>query len=911
MRSSSGSKLEMSAESMSASLLSPVEDGSPMGLSMRKTSSLASADAPRSVSSLPPPTDVDNGGGGTLSTLMGVFLPCILSIFGVILFLRLGWAVGEAGLYVTLVVFALATVVVVVTVLSLAAISTNGQMKGGGAYFMISRSLGPELGGSVGLLFYVANALGTTFYVFAFAEEVQNRWFQSTTGDGHTRLLIATLTLVSLLAIGIVGAGFFTKILAGIFLVLSISIAVAEFSFLFGPHLDKLPHGGDFRGPRFDTFRSNLTPHFSEGNSFKVVFAICFPALTGIMAGANMSGDLKDPGRSIGRGTLGAIGASLVVYVILIFTMAASVDSHTLQKNIFVMQEVSVLPIAVVVGILCSTYSSGIGALVGGARVLQALARDDLIPAFRPFAKGSGKSDEPRRAVLLTFLIAEAGLFLPSLNAVASLVSNFFLLSYCVTNFACFALRVTGAPNFRPSFRYFNQWTALFGFLLCFIVMFYLNPVYAAISVIVMIAVMVYIYCKAPPNAWGSLAQALIYHQVRKFLLQLDERQYHPKYWRPSVLLLVDSPVNNVDLIDFCNNLKKGGLYVLGSTVHGTIGTMGQLVLPLRHAWLDFIDAFKLKAFAEVSIAPTARLGAQTLMLMCGLGGLKPNTVVVPFYEAALAEGDDEPRDIPYYEALRASLRGDAALDGERSSRFGGNKRDFVGILHDALLFNKNVAVARNFSKLDKELIVQVHGLSRMRSLSSRLLLSGPEKDSLMTVDVWSFPDDDPDGRDELTMQLQLAQVLAMTDIWARYTRIRVMKVVSTFEEAEDVRASTASLMKACRIFGQLEIIVLEDCDIEALMSTTPPDAREQAMESSGVWDPITLPTVKQQLMAEHSEFTCVNFLALPRPPAVDCRGGDEIAEDYLGKLDALTFSLPPTFMVTTGEDHPVVTAEL
>ena len=565
---------------------------------------------------------------------MGVFLPCILSIFGAILFLRLPWAVGQAGVLGALLTFGVGALVVTLTALSVAAISTNGTVKGGGAYFMISRALGVEFGGAVGVCFFLASSIGVTFYLIALATELNSLipWRQ---GDAWTIKLYALGSLTVLLLISLAGAKYFTKFNAVVAVALGASILASAASFLAG-----VSDTAGYTGPSLSTLRENLSfqyavdPSTGQQMSFFSVLIVIFPAMTGVMAGANMSGDLARPGESIGTGTLLALAVSISVYFVLIVLIGCSVKAETLVNNYNVMQDVGFNPAFTAVGLICSTVSSALGSLVGAGRVLQALARDNLFPALKPFAWGTKSGDEPIPAVLLAFCIAACCVFIGSLNAVASIVSGIYLLVYLFTNVACFLLRVAGAPNFRPTFKYFSWHTALFGAIACAVVLFVSSPEYAGAAVVLLLLLIGYISYNAPVTGWGDVSQAIIFHQVRKYLLRLDERKAHAKFWRPSMLLLVQDPseAGAAPVIDWGNNLKKGGLFVIGSIVVGpaTSRTV-QRVPALRHLWLEFIDTFRIKAFWEVGAGASPRAAIQNLVLSAGLGGMKPNLVTFPF----------------------------------------------------------------------------------------------------------------------------------------------------------------------------------------------------------------------------------------------------------------------------------------
>ncbi len=612
-----------------------------------------------------------------LATFSGVTLPCLLNILGVILYLRLGWAVGQLGIVGLTAAYTLAGITVILTTLSISAIATNGVVKGGGAYFLISRTLGPELGGSVGLCLYLGNAIGVTFYLTGFSDTLTQSIFEDDPSY-RMKLGISSAALLVLTGISLMGAQVFSKLNVIVLCSELTTIMAAILSFALGSKVG----GGDTEGyvgfggwdpvtnstrAPLDTFRDNLLPEYSEGMNFFSVFAVIFPSVTGIMAGANMSGDLKDPGKSLGRGTLTAIAHALSIYVIMFLLMGSTTERATLKGNVHLLQDACFSPSLISFGILVSSASSGLGSMCGAGRILQALARDRLLSPLDIFAQGSTVGDEPHMAVLGTWCIAQTCLFIGSLDTVASILTNFFLVTYFATNLSVCVLKMTGAPNFRPRFRYFSWKTSLTGAILCLVIMFLSGPLYAFITLGFLGVLFLHILYFAPPNAegWGDVTQALIFHQVRKMLLHLDERKSHPKFWRPSILLLPnmfhyvrrttphdtteehrgdDSSKSESEMIpfqpeeefvnmwmamfDFCNNLKKNGLYIVGDTCVGDLDVSAPLCPRLRGLWNQLIDAAEIKAFSVVCPATTYRDGCFSLMMTAGLGGMRPNSVM-------------------------------------------------------------------------------------------------------------------------------------------------------------------------------------------------------------------------------------------------------------------------------------------
>jgi potassium/chloride transporter 9 len=656
------------------------------------------------IASAAPAAGGHEGHKNALGTFNGCYIPCCLNILGIILFLKLGWAVGQAGILGVLGIFAIAELMAILTVLSFSAIVTNGSMSGGGSYYMISRSLGPEFGGAIGLLFYLAYAIGCGFYLLGFATSISQTFFREFILQSEyphmewlINVVIGTLGLIFITSISMCGAGCFAKLNGWLFVVqtLAIIVGVASYTLMPSPtSLETLAEDGNSTwvyGLNTTNFASNLFPEYTGGKfgcpatpmdsalgadgscTFKLVFAIVFPAATGIMEGANLSGDLRDPGKSIPRGTILAVCTAIVTYIVMVLTMGASFDRTTLRENPNFLQEATGAWTSggwaqyfVVVGIVISSISSALGSLFGGSRVLQALSRDDLFAwplSFMSWFKyGSPRGDEPLVAVAVTFVLAQLCVLAGDIDVVAPVITSFFCMSYCLCNLTCFTLKITGAPNFRPAWKCYTWWSALAGAFLNLGIMFWLSWYSAAVSILCLFAIWIFIYFKGPDKGWGDVTQAIIYHQVRKFLLKLEgggsaeggaeggaasasaasvapsashsELSARAKFWRPSILVLVNRPCTALDeaeteLIMLCNALKKGGLLILGEVVVGSVADQADACAAERRAWLEWIHGRHLKAFPQVTVAPSLRVGAATLMSCSGLGAMDANTVAM------------------------------------------------------------------------------------------------------------------------------------------------------------------------------------------------------------------------------------------------------------------------------------------
>lgn len=890
------------------------------------------------------PNEVVITTGNELGTFMGVFLPCLLSIFGVVIFLQLGVSVGQAGIIASVAMFLLASFIVLLTVLSLSAIATNGTIRGGGAYFMISRALGPEFGGGIGLLFYLANSVGSTFYVTGFATEIvsdHGGLGLSIVGNHYwDTFLVASMAQFFCLVVALLGADAFAKVSFFIFLAVTFSIGLSIIALLAQP----VGHISGFTQINSTTFSSNLWPDPNPTIQLGGVFSILFPAVTGVMAGANMSGDLKNPGQSIPKGTLWALGVAIITYLALLLLIATTF-SHSAISNAdrkLILAEIGFHPAIVATGIISSTISSALGAVVGGARVLQALARDNLIPILNFFAKGTPDKDEPQRAVLLTYFIGQMFLFLGNLDTISSIISNFFLLSYGVTNLACFGLKITGAPNFRPQFRYFTWKTSLLGFLCCLSIMFYTNAAFATVAILCFCFIWGYVHFKSPATAWGDISQAIIYHQVRKYMLQLDQRKEHAKFWRPQVLLLLTNSASaSMGLIHFCNSLKKGGLYVIGIVRQGEIETEGPKIQNVYDSLQELIDVAPVKAFPEVVLSPTLRLGSQNLMMMAGLAGMKPNTVVFEFPESLLerkftshrSSSLDTSQAFPPIKSknsvnqneLKVPLVGSAGLsENERELRIRAvslgfsterksqnlenslevvdrldrwldttaapsgakNVEEFINMIRDAVVLKKNVCVGRNFSALPH---LQVSENSHQLTID---MFSG--------MDGWLLKNQSIDPSQSLV--LQLGYIISRTDFWRKNKVIlRVFSLVLREEQMKSEAEKLNTLLNRARIRAQPIVFSLEK-ELAELSSWGGKSAKEASDLCKSLKDNVgqyrTLPLrsqylIQNHLLQRHSTNTGVLITILPSLQR------DMNDAEISSIIDVFSQGLPPTLMTT------------
>ncbi|XP_057375508.1 solute carrier family 12 member 9-like [Daphnia carinata] len=821
----------------------------------------------------------------TLGSIAGVFSPVSLSMFSALLFLRVGFLIGHAGLLETLLQFLIAYTILVFTVTSVCAISTNGAIEGGGCYFMISRTLGPEFGGSIGTLFCLANIVSSALYLTGCAEGLVENFGPSgylvdgafPDGRWWRFLYASTINLVNIV-VCLIGAAAFAKASAVILGIVIVCLSVVVVSFLAQPafevpipeanHLvqnETMKVNGSFTGLTTSaTFYGNLWPNYGQDYtspdgalvSFATVFGVLFSGVTGIMAGANMSGELKDPSKSIPRGTLSAVGFTGLVYVILSLLTASTCSNFLLKNDYLFMMGICVWKPFVTVGIVTATWSASLSNLIGSSRVLAALARDDIFGSMlKPVLRGTYKGN-PWCSVLFVAVLVEFCLLIGSLNVIAQLNSVLFLLSYCATNLACLMPELSSAPNFRPTFQYFTWHTALLGLTGTMVMMFVINPVYASVSLLLclILIIMLHFFSPARTANWGSISQAIIFHQVRKYLLLLDSRKDHVKFWRPQILLLVSNPRSSIPLISFVNALKKSGLYVLGHVKIGSVTDPDSITTTAEHtAWVDLIERLKIKGFVETTVSPSVREGMHHLIRLSGLGAMKPNTICLGFY-------DSHPQTDLLYSLRResvSSLGADANLYPVRDSnqqRFV-SPSEYVAMVKDIIRLRKNVCLCRHFHTLDFHLITN-------------------QKKS-MYMDVWPmnlFGGQYSDQFDTSSLfQLQLACILHMVPVW-KDLELRVFLLPTPENEEETLRRQ------------QLLRRQLKDLRIKArvVVATSTLSDGQQPSNSLQV----------NRLLLQNSTNSVVVFLYLPLPSPTQNN------EEYLSALSTVSDSLPPVLFV-------------
>ncbi|XP_013770308.1 solute carrier family 12 member 6 isoform X2 [Pundamilia nyererei] len=702
-----------------------------------------------------------------MGTLMGVYLPCLQNIFGVILFLRLTWVVGTAGVLQAFCIVLMCCCCTMLTAISMSAIATNGVVPAGGSYFMISRSLGPEFGGAVGLCFYLGTTFAGAMYILG-AVEILLMYIAPRAaifeGEGGAMLnnmrIYGSIFLLFMALLVFVGVKYVNK-LASVFLacviisILSIYVGalVSAFSVPDFPvcmlgnrtinahdvvdnHcsktvLVKVPaekldsnftiNENSTVGPTFDPshvpevmvektthlwklfchnaqLNTTCDEYFTSNNfseikgipgltsgaisenlwstylhkgdvlekrslhtsqvahpasdrypyvfadittSFTVLVGIFFPSVTGIMAGSNRSGDLKDAQRSIPIGTILAILTTSLVYLSNVVLFGACIEGVVLRDkfgdsvkgNLVVGTLAWPSPWVIVIGSFFSTCGAGLQSLTGAPRLLQAIAKDNIIPFLRVFGHGKANG-EPTWALLLTALIAELGVLIASLDMVAPILTMFFLMCYLFVNLACALQTLLRTPNWRPRFSYYHWSLSFLGMTFCLALMFISSWYYAIVAMVIAGMIYKYIEYQGAEKEWGDGIRGLSLSAARYALLRLEEGPPHTKNWRPQLLVLLkldeDAHVKSPRLLTFASQLKAGkGLTIVGTVVPGNYLQSYGEALAAEQTLKHLMDKERVKGFCQCIVAQKPRDGISHMIQSSGLGGMKPNTVVM------------------------------------------------------------------------------------------------------------------------------------------------------------------------------------------------------------------------------------------------------------------------------------------
>uniref|UniRef100_A0AAR2LXJ9 Solute carrier family 12 member 5b n=1 Tax=Pygocentrus nattereri TaxID=42514 RepID=A0AAR2LXJ9_PYGNA len=771
-----------------------------------------------------------------MGTVMGVYLPCMQNILGVILFLRMTWLVGVGGVMGTFLIVFMCCSTTMLTAISMSAIATNGVVPAGGSYYMISRSLGPEFGGAVGICFYLGTTFAGAMYILGCIEILlvmylpQAAIFQIEGLEGpeaeagmlNNMRVYGTIVLSLMALVVFVGVKYVNK-LALVFLacvilsILAVYAGVIKSAFdppdfpicmlgnrtLMSKGLDicakTIERGNstvttklwrffcdsEFLNATCDEYftnnnvtqvqgipgvtsgilAENLFSFFMEKNEvlekrgipavvdpdvpttnanryvladitsfFTLLVGIYFPSVTGIMAGSNRSGDLQDAQKSIPIGTILAIST----------TSTISWPS----------------PWVIVFGSFFSTCGAGLQSLTGAPRLLQAIARDGIIPFLRVFGHGKANG-EPTWALLLTASICEIGIIIASLDAVAPILSMFFLMCYMFVNLACALQTLLRTPNWRPRFKFYHWALSFLGMSLCLSLMFICSWYYAIVAMGIAGCIYKYIEFCGAEKEWGDGIRGISLSAARYALMRLEEGPPHTKNWRPQILVLVgldgEQNVEQPRLLSLTNQLKAGkGLTIVGACVEGTYLNNHPQAQKADQSLRKLMETERVKGFSQVVISSNLRDATSHLIQAGGLGGLRHNAVLVSF-----------PKNWKQ------------AVDNQRL-------RNFIEVVRETTAAHLALIVPKNISAYP----------------------SNGERFTEGHIDVWWIVHDGG-------MLMLLPFLLRQHKVW-RKCKMRIFTVAQMDDNSIQMKKDLLTFLYHLRLDAEVEVVEMHDSDISA-----------------------------------------------------------------------------------------------
>jgi amino acid transporter len=605
-----------------------------------------------------------------------VFLTAISTILGAIMFLRFGYAIGHVGIWLTLGIIAIGHLVTIPTAMALAEIATNQKVEGGGEYYIISRSFGLVTGAAIGLALYFSQAISVAFYVVAFAEAFKPVIAYLSTLDLDPRLLQfltmkQTVSIPALIFLTVVvlraGADLGVKML---YIVVG-TLTVSMIAF--------------FAGSPIEATNEIIDPVLaSQEIGFFAIFAIIFPAFTGMTAGVGLSGDLENPSKSIPLGTLAGTIAGMVIYVFIAFKLNSSASPEAL-KNVdnLIMSDIAwqgwwIIPL----GLAAATISSALGSIMVAPRTLQAIARDNVLPNTLIngwLSKGTAKADEPFNATIVTVVIALIFVMLGDINVVAEIISMFFMVTYGSLCLISFLQHFAADPSYRPTFK--SRWyISLLGALACFGLMFFMNSTYAIIAIALMVALnfILSYYNKEKRNV-AVIFQGVIFQfsrQLQVFLQKAEKEQI--TNWRPSVVCISENSFNRIAAFDMLRWISQK--YGFGTYIHKIDGYLSRATNEQAEADLKRLikraEITESNIYIDTLISPSYTSAIAQVVQLPGVSGKENNLLMFEFSKHA----PDNLKNIVDNFKLIKSVDFDVLILGSSERGFGFKKEIHIWI---------------------------------------------------------------------------------------------------------------------------------------------------------------------------------------------------------------------------------------
>lgn len=555
-----------------------------------------------------------------------VFLAAISTILGAILFLRFGYAVAHTGLLGAVLIILIGHAITIPTAMAIAEIATNLKVEGGGEYFIISRSFGIMIGGTIGISLYLSQAISVAFYMIAFTEAFTPFFgaIQEIVGFMPQRWMISIPATLLLLAVIIKkGANLGVAVLWVVVSILGISLL----AFFLGKT--------GYQASTQEMFRTIDNP-----DNFFVVFAIVFPAFTGMTAGVGLSGDLKNPRRSIPLGTMSGTIVGMIVYILVVTKLAYSLSPEDLAADQFAMSKIAIWGPIIPIGLAAASLSSAIGSILIAPRTLQALGKDGIFPAikFDEFlSQGTGEANEPLNATLITAIIVLAFVALGDVDFVAQIISMFFMITYGTLCLVSFLEHFGGNPSYRPTFR--SKWyLSLVGAIACFVMMFQMSTFYAFLAITAI--VIIYLSIKRGRTGEADLSgmiKGVLFQLTRKLqvLIQREQSEVVDTNWRPSFIAISSDSLTRLAPFDLLRWISHH--YGFGTFIHFIKGQLnegtnqesrGKLVQLIKQG-----ASSGAGIYLDTIISPSFKTAVAQIVQIPGISGMENNSILFEFHQ--------------------------------------------------------------------------------------------------------------------------------------------------------------------------------------------------------------------------------------------------------------------------------------
>ncbi|XP_027770460.1 cation-chloride cotransporter 1 isoform X5 [Solanum pennellii] len=836
---------------------------------------------------------------------MGVFVPCLQNIMGIIYYIRFSWIVGMAGIGESLLLVAFCGSCTFLTTISLSAIATNGAMKGGGPYYLIGRALGPEVGVSIGLCFFLGNAVAGAMYVLGAVEtfldavpaagilretvtRVNGTDIAPITRPSLHDLQIYGIVVTILLCFIVFGGVKIINRVAPAFLVPVVFSLVCIFSGILLARNGR-PAAG-ITGLSSESFKDNWGPAYQRTSnagipdpngkiywSFNALVGLFFPAVTGIMAGSNRSASLKDTQRSIPIGTLAATLTTSALYLVsVLFFGSVATRDKLLTDRLLTASIAWPFPAIVYVGIILSTLGAALQSLTGAPRLLAAIANDDILPVLNYFKVVDG--GEPHVATFFTAFICIGCVVIGNLDLISPTITMFYLLCYAGVNLSCFLLDLLDAPSWRPRWKFHHWSLSLVGALLCIVIMFLISWTFTVVSLALASLIYYYVSIKGKAGDWGDGFKSAYFQLALRSLRSLGASQVHPKNWYPIPLIfcrpwgkLPENVPCHPKLADFANCMKKKGrgMSIFISIIDGDYHERVEDAKAACKQLSTYIDYKQCEGVAEIVVAPNMSEGFRGIVQTMGLGNLKPNIIVMRYPEIWRRENLIE---IP---------------------------ATFVGIINDCIVANKAVVIVkgldewpneyqRQYGTIDLYWIVRDGGLML---LLSQLLLT---KDSFegCKIQVFCIAEEDSDAEG---LKADVKKFLYDLRMQAEVIVISMKSWEGQGEQQESIEAFSAAQGRIASYLGEMK--ERAERDKTPLMADGKPVVVNEQQVEKFLYTTLKL----NSTILKYSRMAAVVFVSLPPPPA------NHPAFFYMEYMDLLVENVP-RLLIVRGYRRDVVT---